>query len=337
MPPRRRSPLPLVGLLAVLLATVLAGCSDDDQPLTVYSGRTEDLIGPVLDRFEEETGVEVEVRYGDGSELAGTILEEGDDVEADVFIAQDAGSLGALAKRDLMQPLPEDITDRVPEVFRSPDGLWTGLSARARVVVYDAEEMDEGDLPDTIAGFTDPAWRGRLGWAPTNASFQSFVTAYRVMEGEDAARAWLEGILANDPRVFPNNVSIVEAVAAGELDAGFVNHYYLFQLRAQGRQGRAENKYYATGDPGSLVNVAGAGILDGTDHEDDAERLVTYLLSEDSQRYFADVTHEVPVVAGVPVDPVLPTLDQFRGPEIDLGRLDDLEGTIDLLTDVGVL
>jgi len=157
------------------------------------------------------------------------------------------------------------------------------------------------------------------------------------MEGEDAARAWLEGILANEPRVFPNNVSIVEAVANGELDAGFVNHYYLFQLRAQGRQGRAENKYYATGDPGSLVNVAGAGILAGTDHEDDAERLIDHLLSEESQRYFAEVTHEVPVVAGVPVDPALPTIDQFRSPEIDLGRLDDLEGTIELLTDVGVL
>lgn len=334
LPNLRRLPIAL--LAAAALATA-AGCSDDADTLTVYSGRTEDLIGPVIERFEEESGVDVEVRYGDGSELAGTILEEGDDTEADVFVAQDAGSLGALAARQRLRPLPAATLEQVPDAYRAPDGRWVGVSARARVVVYDSEELAEADLPATIEGFTDPAWEGRLGWAPTNASFQSFVTAFRVSEGEEAARAWLEGIVANDPRVFPNNVSIVEAVANGEIDAGFVNHYYLFQLAAEGRQGRAENKYYAAGDPGSLVNVAGAGVLEGTDHLEDAEALVAFLLTEESQRYFAEVTYEVPVVPGVAADPALPTIERFRNPDIDLGRLDDLEGTIALLTDVGVL
>ena len=322
---------------ATLLAT-LAGCSGDDGPsLTVYSGRTRDLVGPLFDRFEAATGIDVKVRYGDSAEVAGAVLEEGDRPKADVLIVQDAGNLGQVDDAGRLAPLPPPIVDRVPAQFRSPVGTWVGLSGRSRVVAYNADDVSRDDLPATIDGFTDPKWKGRLAWAPTNGSFQAFVTAFRVLEGQDKAEAWLRGIKANEPKVFPNNLSIVEAVGKGEVDAGFVNHYYLFRLRAEGKAGKAENKYFPAGDPGGLVNVAGAGVLKGSKKAADATRLVEFLLSDESQRYFAEKTFELPVVPSVEADPQLPDIDELAKPEVELAELDDARGTVDLLTRLQIL
>src|SRR5688572_7751087 len=202
-----------VGLL--IAGSALAACNlgGPPQSITVYSGRSEELVGPLIERFESETKIDVDVRYGDTAELASTILEEGANSPADVFFAQDAGALGAVAEAGLFDALPAAILDRVPLALRSPDGKWVGVSGRARVVVYDSRELTEADLPTSIHGFTDPAWSGRLGWAPTNGSFQAFVTALRVLEGEEAARAWLEGMVANEPRPYEGNTNIVQAVA----------------------------------------------------------------------------------------------------------------------------
>jgi iron(III) transport system substrate-binding protein len=195
-----------------------------EDALVVYSGRSEELVGPVFDQFEERSGIDVQVRYGDTAELAATILEEGENSPADLFFAQDPGALGALQDEGRFQSLPQDSLDRVPERFRSPDGVWIGTSGRARVVAYNTEELNEGDLPYSIFDFTDPRWEGSIGWAPTNGSFQAFVTALRVLEGEDRARAWLEGIQANDPFEYPDNLTAVEGVASGEVQVAFVNH-----------------------------------------------------------------------------------------------------------------
>lgn len=317
---------------------VAVGSGGSGEALTVYSGRDEELIGPILERFEEESNVDIEVRYGDSAELAATIAEEGANSPADVFIAQDAGSLGAVAGQDLLATLPESILDRVDERFRSPDGAWIGLSGRARVVAYNTEALQEGDLPDTIFGFTDPKWRGRIGWAPTNGSFQAFVTALRLIEGEDRAREWLEGIQANDPRVYESNSAIVEAVANGEIQVGFVNHYYLYRfLEEQGEGFGARNAYLSNGDPGALVNVAGAGILESSDQPQQAQQLLQFLLSQEAQQYFADETFEYPLVEGVKTNAALVPLDRIQTPDIDLGRLEDLQGTLELLQETGVL
>jgi iron(III) transport system substrate-binding protein len=325
-------------LVALAVAAVLPSCGGDDDALTVYSGREQTLVQPLLERFAEETGVSIRVRYGDTAEMAATILEEGDNSPADVFYAQDAGSLGAVDAAGMLRPLPAAILEAVPERFRPPDGGWVGISGRARVVAYSTERIDPEELPDSIDGFTDPAWSGRIGWAPTNGSFQAFVTALRLIEGEEAARAWLEGIQANDPIEYSSNLTAIDGIADGEVDVAFVNHYYLYVMRdEEGDDYPVDNAYLGGGDAGALVNAAGVGILSTTEHGDEAEQLVRFLLSEEAQTYFATQTHEYPLVEGVAVDPDLVPIDELDPPDIDLGDLDDLQGTLRLLQEVGAL
>lgn len=338
-------------LLALLLAATLVAtaCGDDDDAagggddeitgdgLVVYSGRSEELVGPLLEMFEEETGISVEVRYGDTAEMAGLILTEGSNSPADVYYGQDAGALGALAADGRLIELPASIVDQVPEALRSTQGQWVGLSGRARVVAYNTDDLTEADLPDSILDFTDPEWSGRIGWAPTNGSFQAFVTALRVLEGEDAAKEWLEGIVANDVQEYNNNIAVIEAVAAGEVEVGFVNHYYLYRFLAEDADYPVANKFFSDGDPGALINVAGVGVVDSSDRQDEAQRLVEWLLSDTAQQYFAEETYEIPVVEGVSPAAELPDLDSLTLPDIDLDRLEDLEGTLELLNEVGAV
>ncbi len=306
--------------------------------LTVYSGRSEKLVGPIIERFEKASGVNVEVRYGDTAELAATILEEGDNSPADVFFGQDAGALGALAKENRSAPLPRELLDRVDPRFRSPDGDWVGISGRARVAAYNTTRLKPEDLPASILELTDPKWKGRLGWVPTNGSFQSFVTALRVLKGEEAARAWLEGIQANEPKVYEKNTQALEAVAAGEVDVAFINHYYLLAaIREQGPDFPVANHFFQGGDPGALVNVAGVSILRTARNPDAAHAFADFLLSDEGQKYFASETFEYPLVPGVPVDERLVPLAEVESPQIDLSDLSDLRGTLELLQKAGII
>jgi len=326
-------------LLAAALAIPAAPAvlaQDAEGPLTVYSGRSESLVGPVLASFTEATGIEVEPKYADTAELAALLLEEGDRSPADIFFAQDAGALGAVAEAGLLATLPQDLLARVPAGFSDADGEWAGISGRARTAAYTTTE--ELDLPDSILGFTDPAWSGRIGWAPANGSFQAFVTALRVIEGEDAARGWLEGILANEPVAYPKNTAAVEGVAAGEVDVAFVNHYYLLRLLAEhGEDYPVAQLFFGGGDPGSLVNVAGVGQISATDQPDASLALVDYLLGDEAQRYFAESTYEFPLIEGVAADSRLPAIETIEAPVVDLSALADLKGTVELLREVGAI
>jgi iron(III) transport system substrate-binding protein len=309
-----------------------------EDSLVVYSGRSEELVGPVFEQFEERSGVDVQVRYGETAELAATIIEEGENSPADLFFAQDPGALGALDDEGRLTGLPDEVLDRVPARFRADDGDWVGTSGRARVVAYNTEELSVGDLPNNIFDFTNPDWESRIGWAPTNGSFQAFVTALRILEGEDRAREWLEGVQANDPMVYPDNLTAVEGVASGEVDVAFVNHYYLFQvIEEQGGQIPVRNYYLEDGDPGALVLAAGTGILDSAENPGAAEEFLEYALSDEAQQYFADETYEYPLTKGVEIDKELPPLSEIQSPKVDLSNLDDLGGTLELLQETGVL
>ncbi len=318
--------------------TTQEALSPGEGNLVIYSGRNEELVGPIITQFEEEAGVDVQVRYGDTAELASTILEEGENSPADLFFAQDPGALGALADEGRFQELSGSTGEDVPDRFKSSNDLWVGTSGRARVVAYNTDALSEEDLPDSIFGFTDPEWQGRIGWAPTNGSFQAFVTALREIEGEDRARQWLEDIQANDPFEYPDNSTALQGVASGEVEVAFVNHYYLYQaLEEQGRDFEARNFNFEGTDPGNLVIASGAGILDSAENPRAADSFIQYLLTEEAQQFFADETFEYPMIDGVETAEGVPPLSEIGTPDVDLGDLDDLQGTLELLQETGAL
>ncbi len=309
-----------------------------EQSLIVYSGRKESLVGEVVEMFKKETGIDVQVKYGDTAQLAALLMEEKDKSPADVYFAQDAGALGAVSNAGLFAELPSETTGKVEAGFRSVKDEWVGVTGRNRVVVYSKEKLSEADLPADIFGFCDQKWKGKLGWAPTNGSFQSFVTALRMIEGEEKAREWLECIKANEAKVYPKNTPIVAAAAAGEIEAGFVNHYYLHRfLSEEGDDFGAANDYPTAGDAGSLVNVAGVGILKSAKNAAAAQQFVEFMLSEKAQSYFAQETHEYPLISGVAIDPRLMPITEVQKPDLDLSKLEDLQGTLDLLHELEIL
>ena len=310
----------VAGALLVTITTVAcggAGGSEDDGPLVVYSGRAEELVGPLLAQFEAESGIDLEIRYADSSELAATLIAEGEETAADVFFAQDPASLGAAA--GLMAPLPEATLDLVDARFHDRDGRWVGTSGRVRVVVHNTDT--DLPLPETIDDATDPAWAGQMGVAPTNGSFLAFVSAMILERGEDGTRAWLEALAANDPIEFDGNAPIVEATDTGELGGGLVNHYYLLRLRAEGQGNNTENYFIPAGDVGSLVMPAGVGIMGNTDSPEAAQELVDFLLADEAQTFFATETFEFPLIDGVPQPDGVPPLSEIDAPDIDLSAL----------------
>ena len=308
----------------------------DPGSLVVYSGRSESLVGPIIEQFAEATGIDVQVKYGSTFEIAATLLEEGQNSPADVFFAQDPGGLGAVS--ELLSTLPGDVVLKVPEWARSSDGSWVGISGRARVIVYSAELVSEDELPTSVMDLTDPRWKGRIGWPPTNASFRTMVTAMRLMWGEDETRQWLLDMQANEPGIFPKNTPIVAAAGAGEVAVGLVNHYYLHRfIQEEGDDFAARNLFLKNGGPDSLVMVAGAGIIDTGDNRDNAESFMRFMLSKVAQQYFAGQTFEYPLVEGVKTHRLLPPIDTLNGPDIDLSQLSDLQGTDALLRETGVI
>jgi iron(III) transport system substrate-binding protein len=328
-------------LLVLLAALALTGCAGggDDDTLVVYSGREEELVAPLFERFEEETEIAVDVRYGDSAELAATIAEEGDNSPADVFFAQDPGSLGSV--EDQLAVLPEDVLQRVDKRFRDANGRWVGTSGRARVIVYNTEELTEDEVPDSVFDLTDSKWKGQIGIPPTNASFQAFVTAMRLDVGEERTRTWLEDLKANDPKFYERNTPVVEAAASGEIQLGLVNHYYLYLVKEElGKDAPIANKYLPGEDPGALVSVAGAGILEGAEHEDAAELFVQFLLEGDQQRFYTEEAEEaeIPLVEGIRPRAGVPSLAELagRGPNVDLSSFGaELERTLELLNETG--
>lgn len=329
----------LIATLSVFSLTATPALAQDDV-LTIYSGRNESLIGPLLESFSDISGIEIAVLYGGTASLASQIIEEGENSPADIFIAQDAGALGALAKAGLLAELPEDLLGQVSDpAFVSPEGLWLALSGRARVLVYgpDALEMAGLELPESILDLTGEEWRGIVGWAPTNGSFQANVTAMRQLLGDEATLAWMQDMIANDVQVYPKNTPIVQAVIDGEIAAGLVNHYYLFRFLAEDPSITAQLHWFPGGDPGALVNIAGAAIPLTSGQPDAAQALIRFMLGEVGQTWFTTKTYEYPVVADMEPAAELKPLAEIETPDLDLSDLDDLAGTLDLIEESGAL
>lgn len=307
--------------------------------LTVYSGRNEGLSQPIIDDFEDATGVEVEVRYGNSAELAAALLEEGAATPADVFFSQEVGALGVLAKADLLAPLPDEVVERVDERFRPGAGNpWVGVTGRSRVIVYNPDLVD--DPPTTVTELTDPKYAGMTAWVPSNAGFQAFVTAFRVSQGEGAAAEWLDDMKANGAQAYNSNGDVLKAVNDGLVPMGLINHYYWGPLATElgGPDAITAQLIFPEGDdPGALVNATAVGIMAGAADDPAALAFVEYLLSIEGQTYFVTETYEYPVVAGVPDPEGFPALESLEGPALDLTDLDSLEATQQMLTDAGLL
>ena len=322
-----------------LLAAVAGACAadgDESRALVVYSGRSESLIGPLIEDFEELTGASVQVNYAKTGPLAATLLEEGKNTPADIFFAQDPGGLGAVDS--MLAELPSDVLGSVPDWARDPENKWVGTSGRARVIVYNTNMLTEADLPDSIEDFAKPEWKGRIGWAPTNGSLHAMITGMRQVWGEDRTRAWLKGIVANEPKIYAKNTPTVAAVAAGEVEVGFVNHYYLHRFIAEeGESFAARNYYTRTADPGSVILVAGVGLLEMSDNKELAIQFIKFLLSASGQQFFASQTYEFPLNDQAKPNNLLPALADITKPSIDLGDLTDLAGTQALMREVGAL
>jgi iron(III) transport system substrate-binding protein len=332
-----KSPLSLA--LALAAAVALAGCGGgSDDKLTIYSGREEELVAPLFEMFTAQSGVDVEVRYGDSAELAATIAEEGESSPADVFFAQDPGSLGAVESQ--LSELPRGILEQVDARFRDSDGRWVGTSGRSRVIVYNTDALSENDVPDSVFDLTDPRWKGRIGIAPTNASFQAFVTAMRLSAGDERTRRWLEDLKANRPKEYEKNTPVVEAAAAGEIDLGLVNHYYLYLVKEEQPDAPIANHFLEAGDPGALVSVAGVAILASSGQGEDAARFVEFLLSDEGQRFYVEAAEEAeyPLIDGIEPKEGLPSLTELEGPDVDLTSFGaEHEATIELLRETGYL
>jgi iron(III) transport system substrate-binding protein len=336
-------------LTAGLLLPALAACGSEDKDsesrsgdssLVIYSGRNEKLVKPLLDKLEEAVGTKVEVRYGDSAELAAQILEEGDRTKAGLFFSQDAGALGALSKEGMLQKLPQTTLDEVDDAYRGSGGDWVGLSGRVRVIAYNPDKVTEAKVPDSVFDVVKPEWKGKVGFAPTNASFQAFVTGMRVLKGDDITRKWLEDLKANGAKTYAHNLATLDAVEAGEVELGLVNHYYWYERVAEKGEDKvdAELKFLPGEDPGALINVAGAGILKDSGQSATAQKAVDYLLSKEAQTYFADETKEYPLAAGVTSKVEdLPPFDSLESPDIDLGKLQSLQETLAMLQEVGLV
>ncbi len=326
-------------LTTALTTAGLYACSGSADSVTIYSGRTEDLIAPILQEFTESTGIKVEVKYGQSADLALLIEEEqaAGRTDVDVFLSQSPGSVGYLDQLGVLESVPDEVLGLVPSEVRDDDSRWVGFSGRQRVLVYNTDVLAETELPSSVFELTDEQWKGQIGIAPGNGSFQDFVTAMRVSEGDEATAEWLAGIAANDPLTYENNTAIVAAASRGEIEVGLVNHYYNYRALAEDPSQTTANHLFAEGDPGSLLIVTAAAIVKGSDHPTQAAELITFLLSESGQAYFAEQTYEYPLAIGVAPPQNLPPLTFQDVGGIDFDQLGDgLAGTRQMITDAGL-
>jgi iron(III) transport system substrate-binding protein len=342
----RRAPI----ALSLLAATALAGCGFDTEGsgggpgepetagIVLYSGRIPAAIGGAVDRYEAAADRDVQVRYADTADLAATLVEEGDASPADAFFAQEPGAIGAVADRGLLAPLPRDVLALVPARYRDPAGRWVGVTGRARVVAYDRDAVSRSELPRSPFGFAEPAWRGRVGWAPASDSMQEYVTALRARYGDERTREWLEAMVANDAVDYPDNVAIRDAIAAGEIDAGLINHYYVAQAIAAEGEDYPVAVYFPPGGLGSLMLLTSVGVLDSSDRRDEAFAFVRSLLERPSQEFFTTSSKEYPLARGAEPDPSL-TVPLASIPNVsgELVELEQLQATIELMQEAGAL
>ena len=311
-------------LLGALAGCGGSGAAGEGETLTVYSAQHESLVRTMLEGFTEETGIELEFRDANDSELANQIVQEGEASPADVFLTENSPAIDVVDDAGLLAPLEDATLEQVDEAFRPASGTWVGFAARSTALIYNPSEIAEDELPASMLDLADPAWEGRVAIAAGGADFQAIVSAVLALEGEDATREWLTG-LARNAEIYSSNTAIMKAVDEGEVPVGITYHYYWFRDQAQdGLVGDdAELHYFRNQDPGAFVSVSGAGVLASSDQKDDAQRLVEWLTGPEAQERLAGSSAlEYAVGVGVASADALPPLADLQAPAVDPGSLD---------------
>ncbi|NBC19058.1 MAG: extracellular solute-binding protein [Bacteroidetes bacterium] len=339
-------------VLAALLVFPLSACQPAEQEaseVVIYSGRSKALVDDLVEQFEAQHDIDVSIKYGTDAQLMAALEEEGDQSPADLFWANTTGALGAASNADLLQPLPDSIL-QTPGAYVPSSGQWVPVTSRFRVLAYNTDRVDAEALPASVMDLPSRSqYAGRIGWTPAYSSFQDFVTAMRALEGEDATRTWLEGMQDLDPKAYASNTPMLQALAADEIDLALTNHYYV--LRLTHGEGEAEEDeagqpsapvatyFFESGDVGNLALVTGAGLLQTSDQDAGALQVLEYLLSPEAQRFAAQEVNEYPVVSVEALPEYMVPADSSMqlSPGFEVDQLRDLDATLDLLREVGLL
>lgn len=338
--PRRSATRLSVALASTLLtASTLSGCGVFGSPdLVIYNAQHEQLLDEIVPLFEEESGLDVELRSGKDLEMANQIVEEGKDSPADVFLTENSPAMSIVDNAGLFAELPESATASIPEEYVAADRTWTGFLARSTVAMYNTDSMTEADMPASILDFAKPEWKGRVAFSPTGADFQAIVSAVLELEGKEATADWLAGLKANGV-IVQNNLVVMQSVDSGEVDAGIAYSYYWYRDRAENGSDSDSSALYFFGnqDPGAFLSISGAGILASSEHQDAAEEFVTWLTGTEAQQAMAEsYALEYPLNPDASLSPDVKPFDELEPPQVDVSSLNGPEVT-DLMTEAGLL
>jgi iron(III) transport system substrate-binding protein len=311
--------------------------SDVSGELVIYSGRTEPLLQPVIDAFKMKyPNVNVLLKAGSNSELANALLEEQGNPQADVFITTELFTVQSLAQEGIFQSYLPVGADQLPAEFLGADNLWTGLTRRARVIIYNADLVSQDELPTSIFDLTDPKWKGQIAAAgSTNGSMQAQIAAMRQLIGEEETEAWLNGLIANEVTFFGGHTDVRKAVGAGEFKLGLVNHYYYYLQKAEGSNVGIIFPDQGEGEIGLITNATAAAVVNGAPHLSTAQAFLDFLVSPEGQKLFAEQNYEYPLLPGVGLHTDVQPLDGFRFADVDVVKAaQDFEATFSLMEKV---
>jgi len=307
--------------------------------LVIYSGRSEPLLQPVIDAFKaQHPDVEVLLKAGSNSELANALIEEQANPQADVFVTTELFTVQSLAQEGVFQSYLPQGADELPAEFLGPDNLWTGLTRRARVIMYNADLVSEEELPSSIFDLTDPQWKGQVAAAgSTNGSMQAQIAAMRQLTGEEETEAWLNGLIVNEVTFFGGHTDVRKAVGAGEFQLGLVNHYYYYLQQAEGSNVGIIFPDQGEGQIGLITNATAAAVVNGALHVEAAQAFMDFLVSPEGQKLFAEQNYEYPLLPGVELHPDVQPQDEFRLADVNVAEAaQDFDVTFDLMERVGL-
>lgn len=315
-----------VGALALTLATPPAIASGE---VNLYSARKEELIKPLLDRFTADTGIKVNLVTGKADALLKRLESEGRNTPADLLLTTDAGRLYRAYEAGLLQPVSSEILERdIPAIYRDPEGHWFGVSVRARVLMYAKDRLQPAAL-STYEDLADPRWKGRICIRSSDNIYnQSLIASMIVAHGEAETEAWAKGLVANFARPPQGgDRDQIKAVAAGQCDVAVANTYYLGGMfnSSDPAQREAAAKIAVfwpnQADRGTHVNVSGAGVTKYARNRDNAVRLLEFMTTDASQRWYADANLEYPVRDGIVLNETLQSWGSFKADTINLAEL----------------